>query len=145
LALPREGYDKTSFSLDDAAQLATYLGFWKMAGQHWKTGISEMNRSLRKGVFVRSLQALIPSIQAADVVPGRAGVRAQAVDAEGRLADDFRLVEAEAMLHVLNAPSPAATSSIAIGEHLASAAERMFRARPTAAWITAPQQPHASS
>ena len=96
--------------------------------QHWKTGIGEMHRSLSKAAFVRSLQALIPAVTAADLEPGRAGVRSQAVDADGKLVDDFRLVEGEAMLHVLNAPSPAATASIAIGEYLAAAAERTFRA-----------------
>jgi (S)-2-hydroxyglutarate dehydrogenase len=128
LAFKREGYQLSDFSLEDSLSLLGYLGFWKMAGQHWKTGISEMYRSLSKAAFVRSLQALIPEITAADLEPGRAGVRAQAVDADGKLADDFRLVEGEAMLHVLNAPSPAATASIAIGEHLAAAAERTFRA-----------------
>jgi L-2-hydroxyglutarate oxidase len=127
LALRREGYDKTSFSLRDTAALLGYPGFWRMARQHARTGLSEMVRSLSKGVFVRSLQTLIPEITAADLAPGRAGVRAQAVDTAGRLVDDFRLVEREAMLHVLNAPSPAATASIAIGEHLAAAAERTFR------------------
>jgi L-2-hydroxyglutarate oxidase len=91
-----------------------------------------MHRSFSKAAFVRSLQALIPAVTAADLEPGRAGVRAQAVDADGKLADDFRLVEGEAMLHVLNAPSPAATASIAIGDYLATAAERTFRA-PTGA------------
>lgn len=128
LAFKREGYDKTSFSLGDSAALLAYGGFWKMASQHWRTGVGEMHRSLSKAAFVRSLQALVPEITAADLVPGRAGVRAQAVDADGKLADDFRLVEGDAMLHVLNAPSPAATASIAIGEYLATAAERTFRA-----------------
>jgi L-2-hydroxyglutarate oxidase len=128
LAWKREGYDKTSFSLKDTMALLGYGGFWQMATQHWKTGVSEMHRSLSKATFVRSLQALIPQVTAADLEPGRAGVRAQAVDAKGKLADDFRLVEGPAMLHVLNAPSPAATASIAIGKHLAAAAERTFRA-----------------
>ncbi len=128
LAFKREGYDRSSFSFKDSAALIAYGGFWKMASQHWKTGIGEMHRSLSKAAFVRSLQALIPAVTAADLEPGRAGVRAQAVDADGKLADDFRLVEGEAMLHVLNAPSPAATASIAIGEHLAAAAERTVRA-----------------
>jgi L-2-hydroxyglutarate oxidase len=128
LAFKREGYTRSSFSLRDSAALLAYGGFWKMARQHWKTGIGEMHRSFSKAAFVRSLQALVPEVNAADLEPGRAGVRAQAVDADGKLADDFRLVEGEAMLHVLNAPSPAATASIAIGEYLAIAAERTFRA-----------------
>jgi len=128
LAFRREGYEKTSFSFKDSAALLAYGGFWKMASQHWKTGLGEMHRSFSKAAFVKSLQALVPSVTAADLEPGRAGVRAQAVDPDGKLADDFRLVEGEAMLHVLNAPSPAATASIAIGEHLAATAERIFRA-----------------
>ena len=128
LATKREGYRMSDFSLEDSLSLLGYLGFWKMASQHWKTGVSEVARSLSKARFVRALQALIPEITAADLEPGRAGVRAQAVDRDGKLADDFCLVEGEAMLHVLNAPSPAATASIAIGEHLAAAAERTFRA-----------------
>ncbi len=127
LAFKREGYRKTDFSPKDIASLLAYGGFWKMASQHWRTGFAEMHRSLSKAAFVRSLQALIPEITAADLEPGRAGVRAQAVDADGLLADDFRLLEGEAMLHVLNAPSPAATASIAIGESLAASAERVFR------------------
>lgn len=128
LALKREGYKKSDFDFEDVAALLGYVGFWKMASQHWLTGVREMHRSLRKAAFVKSLQALIPDIQANDLAPGRAGVRAQAVDTDGKLVDDFRLLEGEAMLHVLNAPSPAATASIAIGESLAAAAERVFRA-----------------
>jgi L-2-hydroxyglutarate oxidase len=127
LALKREGYTRTSFSLRDTAELLAYEGFWKMARQHWRTGMGELARSMQKSRFVRSLQALIPEITEGDLEPGRAGVRAQAVDHEGRLIDDFRLVEGHAMLHVLNAPSPAATASLAIGEHLAQTAERCFR------------------
>ena len=141
LAWKREGYEKTSFSFDDSSALLTYTGFWKMAAQHWKTGVGEMYRSLSKAAFVRSLQTLVPRITAADLEPGRAGVRAQAVDADGKLADDFRLVEAEAMLHVLNAPSPAATASIAIGEYLAAAAARTFRAPIRSTPATHPTHP----
>jgi L-2-hydroxyglutarate oxidase len=128
LAFKREGYTRASFSLRDTAAMAAYPGFWRMAREHWKMGLSEMQRSISKAAFVRSLQALIPEIEARDLEPGRAGVRAQAVDVNGKLADDFRLLEGEAMLHVLNAPSPAATASLAIGKHLAAAAERTFRA-----------------
>lgn len=127
LAFKREGYERTSFSFGDTAKLVSYGGFWRMAGKYWRMGLHEMHRSLSKAAFVRSLQVLIPEITASDLEPGRAGVRAQAVDEDGSLADDFRLVEGEAMLHVLNAPSPAATASLAIGEHLATTAERVFR------------------
>lgn len=126
LAFKREGYDKASFSLDDVASYVTFMGFWKMAARHARTGAAEMFRSLSKRAFVRAVQALVPEIQEADLEPGRAGVRAQAVLPDGALVDDFRIVEVERMLHVLNAPSPAATASLAIGDHLARRAEAVF-------------------
>ena len=95
-----------------------------MATRHMKTGIFEMYRSLSKAAFVRSVQALVPE----DLVVGRAGVRAQVVEPSGALVDDFRIVSGEAMLHVLNAPSPAATASLAIAKHITRETERVFRA-----------------
>jgi L-2-hydroxyglutarate oxidase len=97
-----------------------------MASRYWATGLGEMYRSLSKAAFVRSLQKLVPELRPEDVQPGRAGVRAQAVDPQGRLIDDFRIVEAENMIHVLNAPSPAATASLSIGRHVAALAGRQF-------------------
>lgn len=126
LALAREGYEKTSFSLDDVASYVTFVGFWKMATRHAWSGLGEVFRSLSKPAFVRAVQRLVPEIQESDLVPGRAGVRAQAVEPDGSLVDDFRIVAVERMLHVLNAPSPAATASLAIAERLADAAERVF-------------------
>jgi (S)-2-hydroxyglutarate dehydrogenase len=119
LALKREGYTKTSLNLADAWSTASFTGFWRMAARYWRTGIGEVWRSWSKGAFTRALHALIPEIQARDLAPGGAGVRAQALDGKGSLVDDFRIVKGERMVHVLNAPSPAATASLAIGEHIA--------------------------
>lgn len=119
LALAREGYSRTSFSLRDAIGVATTPGFWPFVRRHWRTGIGEMGRSFSRRLFVRALQELVPALRETDVVPGGAGVRAQAMDPAGRLVDDFAFVEAEGMVHVLNAPSPAATASIRIGEAIA--------------------------
>jgi L-2-hydroxyglutarate oxidase len=127
LAFARDGYTRDIISPEDMGELLGFPGFWKMARQHWRMGVMEMRRSLSESAFVRALQKLIPEIRSEDVTPGRAGIRAQALDAKGKLLDDFRLVEGPGMLHVLNAPSPAATASIAIGESLAERAERVFR------------------
>lgn len=122
LAFKRHGYEKTSFSLRDTAQMAVYPGFWIMGLKYWKMGFGEFYRSFSKKAFVRALQRLIPDIRAEDLEPGGAGVRAQALEINGFLADDFRIQEAERMVHVLNAPSPAATASISIGESIAALA-----------------------
>lgn len=127
LAFARNGYTRDDVSPEDMGQLLGFPGFWKMARQHWRMGVMEMHRSLSEAAFVKALQKLIPEIRSEDVTPGRAGIRAQALDSTGKLLDDFRLVEGPRMLHVLNAPSPAATASIAIGQKLAAAAERVFR------------------
>jgi L-2-hydroxyglutarate oxidase len=106
-------------SVRDLADMARFPGFWKMAGRQWRTGLSEYRRSFSKRVFLRSLQRLMPSLESGDLEPGGSGVRAQAVDREGRLLDDFSIHYGERAIHVLNAPSPAATASIAIGRVLA--------------------------
>jgi L-2-hydroxyglutarate oxidase len=126
LAFKRQGYKKTSFSLRDAAQFALYPGFWIMGFKFWKMGLGEFYRSFSKKAFVRALQRLIPEIQAEDLKPGGAGVRAQALEAGGFLVDDFRIKQAERMVHVLNAPSPAATASISIGQSIAGIALKNF-------------------
>jgi L-2-hydroxyglutarate oxidase len=126
LAFKRQGYKKSSFSLRDAAQFALYPGFWIMGFKFWKMGLGEFHRSFSKQAFVRALQRLIPEIRDADLQPGGAGVRAQALEANGFLADDFRIKEAERMVHVLNAPSPAATASISIGQSIAGIALKNF-------------------
>jgi L-2-hydroxyglutarate oxidase len=119
LALRREGYDRFSLSLPDLFTTLTYPGFFHLARRFWKVGAMEYHRSYSKGRFVRDLQKLIPELQKGDVVRGGAGVRAQAVDAEGKLLDDFHIINAEGMIHVLNAPSPAATASLSIGSTIA--------------------------
>ncbi len=122
LALKREGYTRLSFSLRDLGETLTWPGFWRMAGRFWKVGASEYYRSFRKAVFAHDLQRLVPELGAADLVGGGAGVRAQAVDKTGGLVDDFCLLEEAGMIHVLNAPSPAATASFSIGETIADMA-----------------------
>lgn len=126
LALKREGYKKTSFSLADTMELLGYWGFWRMAFKYWRMGLGEMYRSFSKPAFTRALQRLIPEIQKEDLKPGGAGVRAQALEPNGFLVDDFRLKEVEHMVHVLNAPSPAATASINIGKTIANIARKNF-------------------
>lgn len=119
LAWRREGYRARDFSLRDATELLGYRGFWRFAGRHWRLGLAEMGRSWSRERFVRALQALVPAIEAGHLVPGGSGVRAQAIDPSGALVNDFLFVEGERSLHVLNAPSPAATASLAIGRVVA--------------------------
>jgi L-2-hydroxyglutarate oxidase len=127
LALKREGYKKYNVSLRDMAELFVYKGFRKMVFKHWRMGLGEMYRSFSKSAFTRALQRLIPEIKKEDLLPGGAGVRAQALEPDGFLVDDFRIVEAANMVHVLNAPSPAATASINIGKTIAAKAQESFR------------------
>jgi (S)-2-hydroxyglutarate dehydrogenase len=122
LAFKREGYSRASFSLRDTVSTLTFPGFWRMAPHYAGIGFAEVRRAWSRGLFVRSLQRLVPSITAADVRPAGCGVRAQAMDRSGKLLDDFAFAEAENQLHVLNAPSPGATASIAIGRFLADKA-----------------------
>jgi L-2-hydroxyglutarate oxidase len=129
LALKREGYRPWSFSVADAQEMASYGGFWRMARRYWKTGIGELYRSFSRRAFVKALQRLVPELGLDDVRPGPVGVRAQAVERTGHLVDDFRIVEAERMIHVLNAPSPAATASISIGWTIANLAAKRFDLR----------------
>ncbi len=122
LALAREGYRWTTVSPRDLREMATFPGAWRLASRYWRAGIAETARSLSKHRFVAALQTLVPEIRSADLRPTGAGVRAQAVSRDGRLLDDFHIVEGEHMIHVLNAPSPAATASLAIGRHVAALA-----------------------
>ncbi|HWB54570.1 MAG TPA: L-2-hydroxyglutarate oxidase, partial [Tepidisphaeraceae bacterium] len=119
LALSRHGYSWSRFSPRDTAETLTYPGFWKMVKQHWHYGFGEMHRSLSKRAFLKALRRLMPSLNDNDLVPGGSGVRAQAMERNGKLVDDFRIQQQEGMVHVLNAPSPGATASIAIGRHIA--------------------------
>lgn len=126
LAFKREGYSHKDFSATDILEMTAYTGFWKMAAKYYKMGMGEFYRSFNKNAFVKALQKLIPEIQLEDLTQGGAGVRAQAVDPNGNLVDDFRIVEAEKMIHVLNAPSPAATASISIGRTIAELVKKNF-------------------
>lgn len=119
LAWRREGYRRSDISLPDLAEIFAFGGFWKLSARFWKTGIEEYRRSFSKKQFVKSLQRLIPEVRESDLVPGGSGVRAQAVDSEGRMVDDFCIQTEGRMVHVLNAPSPAATASLSIAEHIA--------------------------
>ena len=116
LAFKREGYRHSDISIPDLLGMFTYTGFWKMAAKHYKMGFHEFHRSFSKEAFVKALQKLIPEIQYGDIHREGAGVRAQALEPDGKLVDDFRIIEAENMIHVLNAPSPAATASLSIGK-----------------------------
>lgn len=118
LALSRAGYRWGTVSPRDVISTITYRGFRKLAAKHWRMGLGEMHRSLRKAAFVKALQKLIPSIREQDLKPGRAGVRAQAVTPDGNLYDDFLIEQSDRAIHVLNAPSPAATASIAIANQI---------------------------
>jgi L-2-hydroxyglutarate oxidase len=119
LALRREGYERHSFSLRDTTETLRHPGFWRMASRHWRTGLDEMRRSGSRRLFAESLRRFVPEIRAEDLGGSGAGVRAQAIDNAGKLLDDFHIVEGPRQIHVLNAPSPAATSSLAIGEEIA--------------------------
>ena len=130
-AFSRQGYRKRDLNLGETLGTLAYPGFWKMSAKHWRTGLSETHRSYSKGVFLRDLQRLLPAIRAADLAPGGSGVRAQAVAANGALLDDFHIIRGREAVHVLNAPSPGATSSLAIGEHIVELAAEAFGFPPT--------------
>ncbi len=116
LAFKKEGYSKTSFSLSDTFKTFTWGGFYRIAGKYMKTGLGEFYRSYYKKAFVKALQRLMPEITSGDLVPGGSGVRAQAIDKNGKAVDDFIINERGNIINVLNAPSPAATSSLSIGD-----------------------------
>lgn len=119
LAYQREGYKKSQINLGELGETLAWPGFQKVALKYWKTGIGELYRSYSKTAFTKALQKLIPEIQKSDLKPGGAGVRAQACDKKGGLLDDFKIIENAKEIHVLNAPSPAATSSLSIGNSVA--------------------------
>lgn len=126
LAFKREGYHKTSFSFADTWGALTYPGFWKMARKYWQRGMSEMLRSFSKKLFVTDAKVLIPQLAEDDFTPHEAGVRAQALDNAGNLADDFVLETSHNIIHVLNAPSPAATASLVIGQNIVAIAKEKW-------------------
>jgi L-2-hydroxyglutarate oxidase len=124
LAWKREGYARSSFDSRDAWDVVRWPGFWRMARRHWQNGLREQARSLSRNAFARACAVLVPDVRPVDLAPGGAGVRAQAVARNGSLVDDFAIAEGERMVHVINAPSPAATASLAIGEEVAARALR---------------------
>jgi L-2-hydroxyglutarate oxidase len=119
LSLKREGYHRTSFDFRDCMDTLTYAGFWRLAAKHARSGLEEVHRSFSKKAFVRSLQRLIPEVREDDLVPGEAGVRAQALRPDGGLVDDFLIINGSPAIHVCNAPSPAATACLEIGRVIA--------------------------
>lgn len=119
LAFRREGYQHLDIHRKELSEILAFSGFRKMAFKYWKKGMGEMHRSFSKKAFLKSLQKLMPSLTADDILRGRTGVRAQALDPTGRMEDDYVVIEQDRMIHLLNAPSPAATSSLSIGETMA--------------------------
>ncbi len=126
LATAREGYRKRDVNVRDLFDTLGFAGFWRVARREWKTAAAEFNRSFRKSVFVRDLQRMIPEVAADDLRPGGSGVRAQAVSRDGVLLDDFVIERTDNAVHVLNAPSPGATSSLVIGRHIVALADEAF-------------------
>ncbi|WP_138431857.1 L-2-hydroxyglutarate oxidase [Fodinibius saliphilus] len=125
-AFEREGYDKISFDLEETIETLNFPGFWKLAKKHWKMGLDEWYRSFSKKAFVKGLQKLIPAIQPQHLKPSPSGVRAMALKPNGEILDDFHYEATENEIHVLNAPSPAATAGLAIGDEIVKRAEDSF-------------------
>ena len=126
LALSREGYRKSDVNIADVWKMLTFPGFWTMGLRYWRMGFYEYYRSFSRKAFLRALQKLVPGLQDEDMAPGGSGVRAQCVRRDGTMVDDFQIIEAPHAIHVLNAPSPAATAALAIGEHIVGLASRSF-------------------
>ena len=124
LALGREQYRGASVNWTDVSETLATGAFWKLVGRHWWTGTRELFRSRSRSLYARSARRLVPAVRAEHLDRGGAGVRAQALAANGRLVDDFVIEQTGSMIHVLNAPSPGATASLAIGAHIAALAER---------------------
>jgi L-2-hydroxyglutarate oxidase len=118
LALAREGYSWAMINARDVTDLAAYPGLWRLARRHFRYGLTEVRRSLSRRRFARALARLVPELTEDDLAPGEAGVRAQAITRDGSLVDDFLIVSGHRQVHVLNAPSPAATSSLEIAKHI---------------------------
>ncbi|HEY9169921.1 MAG TPA: L-2-hydroxyglutarate oxidase [Lutibacter sp.] len=114
----REGYNRTSFNLKDTFEALTFKGTWKLFGKHWRKGIDEYKRAFSKRLFVKALQKMMPTLTVNEMQASRAGVRAQAIDFEGNMVDDFKIMKHNGNIHVLNAPSPAATSCLAIADEI---------------------------
>ena len=127
LSLKKEGYSTFAFDASEAWHSLSYKGFWKLVGQHWQEGFRELYRSMSKAQFTKSLQKLIPEVEADDLIASDSGVRAQALNPDGSLVDDFLIKYHGRAIHVCNAPSPAATSSLEIGDQIA---EYVMQHRP---------------
>lgn len=119
----REGYGKTDFSLKDTAEALGYTGTWKLFYKHWRFGLNEYKRAFSKKLFLKTLQRLVPSLEMDDLKPGRAGVRAMALAKNGEIFEDFKIEHKGDAIHVLNAPSPAATACLAIGDQVKDMAD----------------------
>ena len=130
LAFSREGYDRWTMNAKDLGEIVTFPGLWRLAGRFWKSAIHEVTRSFSKSLFAASCRKLVPEVQAADLTPSPAGVRAQALSDEGHLVHDFIIEEGPRAIHVYNAPSPAATSSIRIAEGIVDRIPTDFHPRP---------------
>jgi (S)-2-hydroxyglutarate dehydrogenase len=130
LALAREAYKKTDFKIHDIHEMAAFPGFWRMAAKYWKMGMGEYWRSFNKAAFVRALQKLVPEIRSEDLIPIESGIRAQAVSRQGKMIDDFRILDDNRIFNVLNAPSPAATASFNIGLNIAKMLEKNLMNKP---------------
>jgi L-2-hydroxyglutarate oxidase len=126
LAMKREGYTRWQMDVGEFAEIFAFNGFRKLAAKYWRTGLGEFKRSFSKSAFLKALQGLMPEITAGDIYRGRSGVRAMACNSHGAMVDDYYVVEKEGMIHVLNAPSPAATSCLSIGEHVAQMAAKQL-------------------
>ena len=122
----REGYHKTSFNLRDTLDALSYQGTWKLFLKHWKFGLNEYRRAFSQKLFLKTLQRLIPSLEMDDITPGHAGVRAMALGMEGEMIEDFKIEYRDHSIHVLNAPSPAASACLAIGAEITALAEKHF-------------------
>ncbi len=125
----REGYGKTDFSLRDSLDALFYSGTWKLFYKNWRFGLDEYRRAFSKKRFLKTLQRLIPTLEAKDIKPGRSGVRAMLLNLQGDTKDDFRIEYGQDSIHVLNAPSPAATAALAIGDAVNEMAEEAFGLR----------------
>lgn len=125
-AFKREGYDKLSFDLNETIETLNFPGFWKLAKDNWKMGLDEWYRSFSKKAFVKGLQKMVPAIRPEHLAPSPAGVRAMALRPNGEIVDDFQFETTENEIHVLNAPSPAATAGLAIGDEIVKRAEKAF-------------------
>ncbi len=127
LALAREGYRRQDVNLKDCWEMLSYGGFWQMVLRYGATGLQEMARSMSKKLFLRSLQRLVPLIELGDLLPADSGVRAQAVEPDGKLLNDFKIVALKGAIHLLNAPSPAATSCLPIADHVVDLATQQLQ------------------